>query len=41
MGIFEKNLIFMVVKWFLNWISSNEKNRMTKFNKIVKKKEVK
>jgi hypothetical protein len=27
MGIFEKNLIFMVVKWILNWLSSNEKNK--------------
>jgi len=27
MGIFEKNLIWLVVKWLLNWLSSNEKNK--------------
>jgi hypothetical protein len=33
MGIFEKNLIWMVVKWFLNWLSSNEKNSKKKRDK--------
>jgi hypothetical protein len=32
MGIWEKNLIVMVVKWFLNWLSSNEKNSKKKRN---------
>ena len=27
MGIFEKNLIWLVVKWLLNWLASNEKNK--------------
>ena len=37
MGIFEKNLIFFVVKWLLNWLSSNEKNK--KSGATTKKKE--
>lgn len=30
MGIWEKNLIFLVVRWFLRWLSSNEKNKPKK-----------
>ena len=41
MGIFEKNLIFMVVKWLLNWLSSNEKNKQAKIARKKKESEQK
>jgi len=41
MGIFEKNLIWFVVKWFLNWLSSNEKNKQEKIERKKKESEQK
>jgi hypothetical protein len=37
MGIFEKNLIMMVVKYVLRWLKSNDENRKAK--ERLKKKE--
>jgi len=41
MGIFEKNLIWLVVKWLLNWLSSNEKNSSTAVDRKKKESEQK
>lgn len=39
MGIWEKNLIVMIVKYLLRWLFSNEKNRNRKMNKKVQESE--
>jgi len=39
MGIFEKNLIVMIVRFIFRWLSSNEKNRIAKHQKAVKESE--
>jgi hypothetical protein len=41
MGIFEKNLIMLALKFLIRWICSNEKNRINKTESKKKEEAVK
>lgn len=38
MGIWEKNLIILIIRYFLRWLSSNEKNKKSKETKDANSK---